>query len=126
MTTHKLLVFTAPVAGREDEYNSWYNAVHIQDVVAVPGIVSGQRFKLDFAGLGDFGKRYLAIYDLHTDNPQQVITAVSTGLQKGFSVSILTEGGTLYIDDSNNILFENFFAPNGDEVAAIPYAYTIK
>ena len=34
--------------------------------------------------------------------------------------------GTLYVDDYSNVLFANFFDPIGDQVAAIPYSYTIK
>jgi hypothetical protein len=34
--------------------------------------------------------------------------------------------GTLFLDDANFILFDSFVEPNGNEVAAIPYRYTIK
>ncbi len=34
--------------------------------------------------------------------------------------------GTLYVDDTSNILFQNAYAPNGDQIAAIPYRYTVK
>jgi hypothetical protein len=33
--------------------------------------------------------------------------------------------GTLYIDDANIPVFQRFTSLNGDEVAAIPYSYTI-
>jgi hypothetical protein len=36
-----------------------------------------------------------------------------------------TVSGTLYIDDTNILLFDEFTTLNGDEVAAIPYSYTI-
>jgi Peptidase inhibitor I9 len=34
--------------------------------------------------------------------------------------------GTLYLDDSNEAGFQGYFAPNGSDVAAIPYRYTVK
>lgn len=34
--------------------------------------------------------------------------------------------GTLYVDDESSVLFDAFSAPNGDQIAAIPYEYTIK
>ena len=34
--------------------------------------------------------------------------------------------GMLYIDDTNEFLFQNFSQPNGNEVAAIPYSYTVR
>ena len=37
-----------------------------------------------------------------------------------------TVSGTLYVDDASEVLFENFFAPNGNDVVAIPYSYTVR
>ncbi len=37
-----------------------------------------------------------------------------------------TVSGTLYLDDANFILDEVFAQPNGNEVAALPYSYTVK
>ncbi len=34
--------------------------------------------------------------------------------------------GTLFIDDANFFLFDSIEQPNGNEVAAIPYSYTVK
>jgi hypothetical protein len=39
-----LLVFTNAAAGREDEFHQWYDETHIPDVLAVPGVVSAQRY----------------------------------------------------------------------------------
>jgi hypothetical protein len=76
MARYKLIVFTDAVAGKEDEYNRWYNEVHLADVVAVPGFISAQRFKLDSAVIGGFSNRYLAIYDMETDDPAKVMEIV--------------------------------------------------
>jgi hypothetical protein len=69
----KLVVMTEPVAGREDEYNEWYTHQHLADVVAVPGFRSAQRFKLTDAMGFDHPNRYLAIYEIDSDNPQEVL-----------------------------------------------------
>jgi subtilisin family serine protease len=37
-----------------------------------------------------------------------------------------TVSGTLYVDDDDSLLFDSYAEPNGNQVAAIPYAYTIK
>ena len=34
--------------------------------------------------------------------------------------------GTLFVDDESSVLFGDLYSPNGDEVAALPYSYTIK
>jgi hypothetical protein len=39
-----MLALTNPVAGREAEFNTWYDDVHVKDLVAVPGIVAAQRY----------------------------------------------------------------------------------
>jgi hypothetical protein len=34
--------------------------------------------------------------------------------------------GTLYIDDYNDALFDSYLNPFGDQVAELPYSYTVK
>jgi len=63
---HRLIVFSAPKPGREDEYNQWYNDVHLEEVVAIPGFVAAQRFELSEDQLPGFPgspHAYLAIYE---------------------------------------------------------------
>jgi hypothetical protein len=64
------LVFTNPVAGRDDEYNTWYDEVHLGDVRRVPGVVDAKRYELVPTG-GDGAPapahRYLAVYELDRD-----------------------------------------------------------
>ena len=67
MANHQLVVLTNPVVGREDEYNAWYNDQHLQDVLAVPGFVAAQRFKVADRDLKTSHK-YLAIYEVETEN----------------------------------------------------------
>ena len=37
------LVFSNPVEGREDDFITWYDTVHLPEVLAVPGMLSAQR-----------------------------------------------------------------------------------
>jgi hypothetical protein len=39
-----MLALTNSVPGREAEFNTWYDDVHVKDLVAVPGIVAAQRY----------------------------------------------------------------------------------
>ena len=73
MTRYKLVVLSDSTEGREDEYNDWYNNQHLADVVAVPGFVSAQRFKLRDAMGFEHGNRYLAIYEVEADDPGPVV-----------------------------------------------------
>jgi len=61
-----LAVFSNPTsAEQEDEYNSWYDDVHIKELLEIPGIVSAKRYKL--AGPVPADHRYLAIYEVEGD-----------------------------------------------------------
>ena len=59
-----------------------------------------------------------------TVNPGHSATIPVTITPSGPSGS--TDRGTLYIDDMNAVLFGEFAAPNGNQVAAFPYRYSVK
>ena len=73
-----LLVLTNPVEGREETFNDWYTNTHLKDVLAVPGIVSAQRFKLAGTQLAPAPHpwSYLALYDVETDSLDQTVSAL--------------------------------------------------
>lgn len=64
------LAFNNP-AGDEEEYNRWYDEVHVPAVLQLDGFVSARRFRLSDARpptdpLSAY--RYLAVYELDTDD----------------------------------------------------------
>jgi hypothetical protein len=68
--THVFLALTSPAAGREAEFDRWYE-IHIPEVVEhFPGLVSGQLFvRGDTQRVGMTPPwRCLAVYDLHADD----------------------------------------------------------
>ncbi|WP_067904172.1 DUF4286 family protein [Nocardia vaccinii] len=40
------IVYSNPMEGREDEFNEWYDTVHVPQLLAVPGMLSAQRYTL--------------------------------------------------------------------------------
>jgi len=73
MAKYTFVVMSNPTTpAQEAEYNEWYNKIHIPDVLNVPGFVAAQRFKLAEAQFGDgpHTHRYLALYEIETDNAQ--------------------------------------------------------
>lgn len=59
------IVLTNSTPGDDDTFNAWYNEVHLPDVLAVPGFVAAQRFRLtDHPALKPSPYRYLAIYEV--------------------------------------------------------------
>src|SRR5579875_2478485 len=75
-----LLAFSNPVEGREDEFNAWYDEVHLPQVVQVPGIVSGRRFELAPGGRND--TRFLAVYDIEGD-PREALRELLVRMRSG-------------------------------------------
>lgn len=72
MSEYCFVVFTRPVEGQEETYNSWYDNQHISDVLATPGFVSARRFVSEQDGL----RQYLAIYGMETDDPDAVLAGL--------------------------------------------------
>jgi hypothetical protein len=76
---HRLLVFSNPVAGRDDDYNHWYDTVHITEVLEVDGFVGCQRFAVD-PGTPGAPARYLAIYEIDADDPVAAFTTLQSAV----------------------------------------------
>ena len=75
MADHVMVVFTNPVPGREDEYNEWYNNVHLGEVLRTPGMTCARRYRL-VDGVGSREEpqhRYLAIYELESDDVKSTL-----------------------------------------------------
>jgi hypothetical protein len=66
--------------GQEAEYNRWYTDQHLDDILRVPGIVAGQRFKLALDGAKSLPAPYLAIYEIETTDENADPKAIFDGL----------------------------------------------
>jgi hypothetical protein len=80
MASHKLLVFSNPTEGKEDEFNKWYDEIHLGEVLEVPGIVRAQRFSVADVLPGVTDHKYVAVYDLDTDDPGGVLQALGAAV----------------------------------------------
>jgi hypothetical protein len=81
MRQYKFLVFTRPVAGREKDYDEWYQNIHLHDLVSVPGFKSARRFRWarTHQKPADADEpQHLAIYEIETDDIDAVIAAMRT------------------------------------------------
>jgi hypothetical protein len=74
---YKLLVKADPKPGEEAEYNRWYDTQHVPDVLQVHGFVSAERFVFAQEQMSDAppSHRYLAIYDIETDDLAKTLEA---------------------------------------------------
>jgi hypothetical protein len=81
MSSHVLVVITNPTEGQEDEYNDWYDNVHLPDLLKVKGITGGQRFVAETPQEGCPGA-YMTVYDLEAD-PKTVTTEITERVMSG-------------------------------------------
>ena len=75
---YTLIVYTSPADGREDDYNAWYDDIHLPEFSALPGVITGRRFKV----VADGKPQYAAIYELST-HPDEVLAAMNAGVKDG-------------------------------------------
>jgi hypothetical protein len=76
---HAYLALTNPVAGRETEFNAWYDGHHLREIVQhTPGFIAGRRFER--AGSQRLGQappwRYLALYRVDADDIAASLDAI--------------------------------------------------
>jgi len=77
-----LLVTSAPAgAERDQEYNDWYNDVHLAEVLKVSGFTSARRFKK--VPSADDPAPYLAIYEVEGDDLSASVTALGAAVSSG-------------------------------------------
>ena len=75
MANYQLIALSSPVAGREQEFDSWYDQRHIPDVLDVPGFVSAQRYRLE-APMGESRWSSMVIYEVQTDDPNKTLEEI--------------------------------------------------
>jgi hypothetical protein len=75
MSKAVLLVYTNPPEGKEQEFNHWYDTMHVPDILAVEGFTGAQRFKLSGPGPQTVTRdgqpavaQYLALYEMDSDD----------------------------------------------------------
>jgi len=107
---HVLIVLSDPVEGREDEYNDWYDNIHLAEVLQVPGFVAAQRFVAAPAMAGREGspRRYVSIYEIEADDVSGPMAAL-VAAAKGMNISSA-------IDASSAVVYP--FTEHGPRVVA--------
>jgi len=68
-----VLILTEPTTGNEDEYNDYYNNLHLDEVLETTDLQTAQRFKL----VGQAGEPcplpYLAVYETEAEHAEDVL-----------------------------------------------------
>lgn len=100
MAKYKMLILSNPVADRDDEFNQWYDDVHLADVFKVPGVTGAERYRFRSGE----GWKYLAIYDLDCDDPAQV------------EKELMARAGTEAMQMSDAFDMSNFFMGSAEVI----------
>jgi hypothetical protein len=73
MRKFTFVVWSNPTAGQEQAFNHWYDTVHLDEVLAVPGFTRARRFRVRPEGDAAAPFAYLALYDIEADDPAPVL-----------------------------------------------------
>jgi len=92
-----LVVLSNPVDGREDEYNEWYDNIHLQEVVALNGFSSGQRFKMPGNAPLPSDHRYMALYEIDGDPAEAVNELLSSVSKLNMSSALDTQSAKMMV-----------------------------
>jgi hypothetical protein len=104
--TYYLLVFNQPVAGKEAEYNAWYDHQHAPDVVSIPGFVRAQRYVFATTQLrpAPAKPKYVVIYQIKTND----LAAVYAEVRRRLSSGETRMSPTLDMDSGQNYTYRVF------------------
>lgn len=104
MKKYAFVVLTNAVAGRDEEFNSWYDGRHVGDILRIPGFTSAKRYKASAEAMesGSVHWRYLTIYGIATDNLSETLNEMLA--RAGTSEMPLSD--TLDLDGAHAIAYE--------------------
>lgn len=79
MARHIINVYTQPVPGREDEWNRWYDDIHIPDRLRYPEVIAVQRFHVSPGHEEAAGskEKNLCVYELETDDLEELLARLN-------------------------------------------------
>ena len=73
--SYRIVTMFTPKEGMDDKFNDWYTNAHMPQALKVPGMVSGQRFRVAKQQREGANPQwqYLAYYEVETGDLQSVI-----------------------------------------------------
>jgi len=85
MARFLLMVYSSPKAGQEQDYHTWYQQQHLDDVVALEGFVGASRYApVAMPGLEE-GNRFLAVYEIEAESHE---AAMQTLAERGSEMTM--------------------------------------
>lgn len=85
---HVFIVFSNPVTGQENEFDSWYREVHVPDLLTLAGFIRAQRFCLSATQItGTHPHRHAVIYEIETRDLHATFGELKKKLKDGSFVT---------------------------------------
>lgn len=102
MTQTLLLAWASPASAEDStEFDQWYSTVHIPQMRAnVPSISRVSRYALADPASGETSARFLAIYELDSDD----VPAAAAALQEGVGSGRIEPTSTMNVADAPPLL----------------------
>jgi hypothetical protein len=100
MRRYKMITLSSPIEGREEEYNDWYQNVHLGDLVALEGIRSARRYRFARTLKEGDAHPYMAVYEIETDDIDALLADLGNAAADGrirMSDAIDTAGATALV-----------------------------
>ena len=96
MARYVIQFTSAARPGADETFNRWYDDVHVADVLAIPGFLSCQRYRVVDPAASR--PRYIAAYEVESDDPQATLGQLFNSSNKMvISPSLDTEQVTITI-----------------------------
>ena len=65
---------------KEAEFNSWYDNIHVPDILETPGILNANRYLNN--GSDESTGKFVAIYEIQTEDIETTMTALKDNIGK--------------------------------------------
>lgn len=104
MGKHLVMVKSKAVDGKEAAFEDWYNSIHLGEVLALPGFLTGQQFRSPPEDDSAFS--HFALFDVESDD----INATLTNLGEAFASGKMTLTDAL---DVNTVPETVVYQPSG-------------
>ena len=99
--TYRMVTIFNAKEGMEDEFNDWYSNHHMPQALKVPGMKTGQRFRLaEHQRPGSTPQwKYLAYYEVETDDLEGLLAEIKSreGTPALVSTTTIEPGGSVMV-----------------------------
>ncbi len=77
------------VAGKETDFNRWYDTVHLPDVLLTPGFLGAERYEVKDPAPGK--ARFIAVYTIETDDIDKTLADIGETMKRVRATGRLTD-----------------------------------